>query len=135
MRTCAAPRPEQLGSVAYRDKLAAWQLPSKVNLLTFFSVVVVMKAIALIAKHCLRYCYRAVWMQEAGGLTTHVAFCGYLARYNQLAAEAPLVVGLQNSPSGDPGDARLSSNHNIMASNHCRVGRAFRQASLPLSPA
>jgi hypothetical protein len=82
MRTCAAPRPEQLGSVAYRDKLAAWQLLSKVNLLTFFSIVVVMKAIALIAKHCLRYCCRAVWMQEAGGFTTHVAFCGYLARHN-----------------------------------------------------
>jgi hypothetical protein len=38
-RTCAAPSLEQPGSVAHRDKLAAWQLLSKMNLVTFLSLL------------------------------------------------------------------------------------------------
>jgi hypothetical protein len=70
-------------------------------------------------------------MQEAEGLATHdilrAVFHGYLACHNRLAAEAPPATP-------------VSSNHNVMASNHpqavtpmfmfvlsyCRVCCAFR---------
>jgi hypothetical protein len=56
-RTCAAPSPEQPGSVAHRDKLAASVQSEPADL---FVVVVIVKVIALIVKHCLRYCCRVV---------------------------------------------------------------------------
>jgi hypothetical protein len=65
-----------------------------------FVYVVVVKIIALIVKHSLRY----LWMQEAGGLATHdilrVAFHGYLACHNKLAAEAPLAT--RGTPGNHP---------------------------------
>jgi hypothetical protein len=64
-------------------------------------------------------------MQEAGGLETYnflrVAFHGYLGRHDRLAAEAPPAVGPQKQPSGNPGNTKQSSNHNVMAFNYSQA--------------
>jgi hypothetical protein len=67
--------------------------------------VVVVKVIALIVKHPMRYCH-VVWAHEAGGLATrdilYVTFHGYLARHNRFAAEAPKAVQQQPGRGGQP---------------------------------
>jgi hypothetical protein len=87
-QTCSAPRPEEPGFVVHRDKLAVWQLPSKVYLLSFLSSLQWTLLRSWLSIACATCC-RVVWMQEAGGLPTH----DILAHYNRLAAEAPPVVG------------------------------------------
>jgi hypothetical protein len=120
-QTCSAPRPEEPGFVVHRDKLAVWQLPSKVYLLSFLSLLQWTLLHSWLSIACATCC-RVVWMQEAGGLPTHsflhVAFHSYLARHNRLAVEASPVIGPTKQSSGNPGNARHSSNHNVMASNH-----------------
>jgi hypothetical protein len=91
-----------------RPQRQAGRLAASVQseLTDLFVVVVVVKVIALIVEHPLRYC-RGVWMQEAGGLTTHdilrVAFrvpqsigCG--GSTSSRASEA-----VQRQPKGRPG--------------------------------